>query len=279
MKFRFNKFVIFSSLVLFLAAGTCYSQKTALGLFEGHGDIGSAGKTGLVEYDASQKSYQITGGGENMWFNNDALHFVWKKVSGDVSLAADIRWIGTGGNAHRKACVIIRQSLGSDSAYADAALHGDGLTSIQCREVKGGTTTEVQSNVTAPSRVRIEKQGDYVFIAIAREGEKLRNSGGSFKLKLAEPFYIGLGVCAHDNKVTEKAVFSKVELMAGRAKEAGEAVLESTLEKIPLAGDRRVVYHTRGHIEAPNWSLDGKELLFNNNGRIYRLPVAGGSLN
>ncbi len=276
MKFRFNKLVIFSSLVLFFAAGTCYSQKTALGLFEGHGDIGSVSKTGSVEYDASQKSYRITGGGENMWFDNDALHFVWKKVSGDVSLAADIRWIGTGGNAHRKACVIIRQSLDSDSAYADAALHGDGLTSIQCRDTKGGITTEVQSNVAAPRRVRIEKQGDYVFISVAREGETLRHSGGSFKLQLTEPFFIGLGVCAHDNKVSEKAVFSDVELVARKTKSAGEFVLESTLEKVPISGDRRVIYHTRGHIEAPNWSLDGNELLFNSNGRIYRMPVAGG---
>jgi Tol biopolymer transport system component len=37
-----------------------------------------------------------------------------------------------------------------------------------------------------------------------------------------------------------------------------------------------VVYHTRGHIEAPNWSRDGKYFLFNRGGRIYTLPAAGG---
>jgi Tol biopolymer transport system component len=36
------------------------------------------------------------------------------------------------------------------------------------------------------------------------------------------------------------------------------------------------VYYKMDHIEAPNWSRDGKYLLFNSNGRIYRLPVTGG---
>ena len=97
-------------------AGSAFSQESAIGLFEKQGDIGGVGKPGSVEYDAAKKNYLITGGGENMWFANDAFHFVWKRVSGDVSLSADVRWIGAGGNAHRKACLIIRQSLDPDSA-------------------------------------------------------------------------------------------------------------------------------------------------------------------
>ena len=94
-----------------------------------------------------------------MWFTNDAFHFVWKKISGDGMLDADVGFPVPGGNAHRKACLIFRQSLEADSAYADAALHGDGLTSLQYREVKGGRTYEVQSNVSSPSRLRLEKRG------------------------------------------------------------------------------------------------------------------------
>jgi len=55
------------------------------------------------------------------------------------------------------------------------------------------------------------------------------------------------------------------------------AVLESTFETVAIASkDRRVVYHKRGHFEAPNWSRDGKFFLFNSQGRIYRLPREGG---
>src|SRR5437868_9088689 len=165
-----------------------------------------------------------------MWFTDDAFYLVWKIVSGDVTLAADIAFVGTGGNAHRKACLIIRQSLDPDSAYADAALHGDGLTSLQYREMKGGPTREIQSNVKGPRRIKIEKQGDYVFMSIAREGETLQSAGGSFRIKLSEPFYIGLGVCAHDNNASEKAVFSNVEITT-----RPQPILESTLETIAIA--------------------------------------------
>ena len=268
---------VLPGLVGLLQGRAAFSQDSALGLFEKHGDIGSVGRPGSVEYDAAEKSYTVTGGGENMWSTIDAFQFVWKQVSGDVSLAADIRWTGTGGNAHRKACLIVRQSLDPNSPYADAVVHGDGLTSLQYREVRGGITREIQSNVSAPRRLRIEKEGDYVAMSIARENEDFHAAGGTFRIRFSEPFYIGLAVCAHDNKVSEKAVFSNVEITSRKPDTGGRAVLESTLETVPVAsGDRRVVYHTRGQIEAPNWSHDGKYLVFNRGGRMYRLPVDGG---
>jgi len=277
MKRLFPIYLALLALVTLLPTGSTPSQDSALGLFEKHGDIGSVSKPGAVDYDRAQRTYLITGGGENMWSTTDAFHFVWKRMSGDVSLAADIRFPRTGGNAHRKAVLLIRQSLEADSAYADAALHGDGLTSLQYREIRGGPTREVQSNVSAPRRIRIEREGDYVSMSVAREGEALQAAGGSFKVKLSNPFFVGLAVCAHDNKALEKAVFSNVEITSGQPKTSGNPVLESTLETIAIGSkDRRVVHHARAHFEAPNWSRDGKTLLFNQGGRMYEVPVRGG---
>lgn len=260
-----------------LMANMALADGTSLGLFEAHGDVGIVSKPGSVEYDGTTKSYTVGGSGENMWFATDAFHFVWKRAKGDVSLAADVRFLGTGGNAHRKAALLIRQGLEADAPYVDAVVHGDGLTSIQYREVKGGLTREVRANLKAPRRIRIEKEGAYVFLSVAAEGQPLRSAGGSFRIQLVEPFLIGLGVCAHDNAAFEKAVFSNVEVTEGLPPVTGERVLESTLETIAIASrDRSAVYTTPDHIEAPNWSRDGKTLLFNGGGLIYSLPVAGG---
>ena len=217
----------------------------------------------------------MKGGGSNMWFSSDAFQFVWKKVSGDVSLVADIVFRGGGGDPHRKACLIVRQSLGPDSAYADAALHGDGLTSLQYREAKGAPTREIQSNVKAPRRLRLEKRGKYVSMSVAGEGETLRPAGGSFRLVLEDPFFVGLAVCAHNDSNLETAVFSNVELSSG-ANQANRFPLISTLETVAISSkDRRVVWWTTNLIEAPNWSRDGN-LIFNSKGRIWRIPVTGG---
>ena len=112
---------------------------------------------GAATYDDAAKTYTVTGGGENMWFAKDAFHFAWMRATGDVSLTADIAFTGAGKDPHRKACLMIRQSLDADSAYVDAALHGDGLTSLQFRQEKGAATHEVQANICRADTVAHRK--------------------------------------------------------------------------------------------------------------------------
>ncbi len=249
-----------------------------LGLFEQQADIGATAKPGSAAFDPANGSYRIQGSGENMWFTNDAFHFVWKRVSGDFALQARVEWPQAGGNAHRKACLIVRQGLEPDAAYVDVALHGDGLTSVQFRESPGAMTHEIQANVPRPLRVGLEGQGDTFFLTLPSCAEDPAPIAGAFiRMKLSDPVFVGLGVCAHDNKVLETARFSEVTLRSGVPPAAQRPVLHCALEIVPIGSkDRRVVYSTTDHIEAPNWSRDGKSLLFNSNGGIYRLPVAGG---
>jgi TolB protein len=170
---------------------------------------------------------------------------------------------------------MVRQSLAPDSAYADAAFHGDGLTSLQYREASAAPTREIQSNVKSPRRLRLEKRGKYVSMSMARDGELPHPAGGSFRLVLEDPFYVGLAVCAHDDKALETAVFSKVELSEGAPLSAPPSLI-STLETVAISSkDRRVVWWTTNLIEAPNWSREGN-LVFNSTGRLWRMPVAGG---
>ncbi len=276
MNSQFLRGVLLTS-TFFILCEPGLSQDADLGLFEASTDVGDVGHPGGAEYDADDETYVVTGGGENMWFDSDAFHFLYKEASGDVALASDVVITGTGGNPHRKAGLILRQSLEPDAPYVDVVVHGDGLTSMQYREVKGGPTREIQSNVTAPRRIRIDREGEYVFMSVARAGEELRGAGGSTRIVLEDPYFVGLAVCAHDNDAREKALFSKVEFIGRTDDAAAEPVLESTLETVSIESmNRRVVFHTRGHIEAPNWSPDGSYLLYNSGGLIYKLPIEGG---
>ena len=246
-----------------------------VGIFEGHGDVGTVLHAGSVDYDAAKRTYTIIGSGENMWSVADAFQFVWKKMSGDVTLTADASFLNKTGNEHKKAVLMLRQSLDADSVYADVALHASGLTSLQFREEKGAETREIQSNLSAPARVRIAKRGDYVYMALSGAAGEPQIAGGWLRIRLQRTFYVGLGVCSHNKDVSEAAIFSNVELMQpGPA--TGQAVLYSTLETIAIdSADRRVAYLARGRFEAPNWTRDGSALLFNRNGHIERLPVDG----
>src|SRR5713226_7541462 len=249
-----------------------------VGIFESHGDVGTVLHPGSVEYDAAKRSYTIAGSGENMWFGNDAFQFVWKKVSGDVTLTADISFLGRGVNEHRKAVIMMRQSLDADSPYADVALHGSGLTSLQYREEKGAATHEIQANISAPARLRIEKRSAYFSLWLAEEKGEFHLASGSTRIVLKEPFYVGIGVCSHDKEVVERAVFSNVELKTAAPTAVAASTLYSTLEIITVAStDRHAIYVAPERFEAPNWMPDGKTLLFNRNGRVEKIPATGGT--
>jgi TolB protein len=249
------------------------AQSGSVGAFEGHGDIGTVLHPGSVEYNAENKSYTISGSGENMWFAADAFQFVWKKMSGDVSLTADISFLTKTGNEHKKAALMFRQSLDADSVYVDVALHASGLTSLQFRDEKGAITREIQSSQSAPKRLRIVKRGDYVYMALGDTDADLKPAGGWLRIPLNGEFYVGLGVCSHDIDVVEQAVFSNVAITQPAAA-SGQPVLYSTLETVTVdSADRRVAYLAEGRFEAPNWTRDGSAFLFNRDGRIERLAV------
>ena len=65
---------------------------TPIGIFEGQSDIGSAVVPGSASYDAGTKRYTINSAGYNVWYTRDEFRYLWKKMSGDVSLAADISY-------------------------------------------------------------------------------------------------------------------------------------------------------------------------------------------
>ncbi|MFP5230164.1 MAG: TolB family protein [Acidobacteriota bacterium] len=254
-----------------------------LGLFEGQTDVGSVTPPGSASYDSASQNYTLTAAGANLWGTADAFHFLWKKVSGDVTLTADLSFPETAGehSPHRKAILIVRQSLDASSPYADAALHGAGLTALQFRRETGAITEDIELTTTsAPRRLRIEKRGDTFTMYVASEpGGPLHPVGASVQLPLQGPFYVGLGVCSHDPGRTEKAVFSHVTLEKTAPLPATLA-LYSTLNTIGDDKDFRrdeVVWSSQAHFEAPVWTRDGKTLVFDQDGKIMTVPATGGT--
>ena len=262
----------------FVVAMACAAAPAGPGLgeFEAHGDVGEVRQPGTVGFDPQSGEYRITGGGENMWGTRDAFHYAWRRLSGDLALTARVSFPEPQGQPHRKAGWIVRQGLEADAPYADAVVHADGLISLQYRLARGGPTLEVKSPVKAPATVRLERTGDLFSLSASRDGQRFQPAG-AVSVPLADPVYVGLGVTAHDAAAMATAVVSRVSLASAGVVAASERVLESSLEVVSIdTGEREVVYQTRDHIEAPNWSRDGRFFLFNHDGRLYSLPREGG---
>lgn len=222
------------------AASAVAPSQGNIGLFAGHTDIGAVGRPGTVEYDPVWRTYTVTGSGVDMWDRSDMMSFVWKRASGDLSIAADILLVGTSEQPHRKACLVIRQNLDPDSPYVDVAVHGFGLAALQYRGTTGGVTHEIQSDVATPRRVRLDKIGDTVYLSIAPEGAGMpKPSGASIRVVIKDPFYIGLAACSHDNAGLETVLFRNVEVGAASPDTAVRQP-NVRIETLPN-GDRRVV--------------------------------------
>jgi TolB protein len=270
-----------------LSAHSLLSQTSLgrLGIFEGQTDVGNVTPAGSLRYDRAKDSYTITSSGANIWSTADGFHFVWKKISGDASLTADIEFPPPTGDPspNRKAVLMFRQSLDAGGVYADAAQHGSGLTAVQYRLAAEATTQDIELQIPSSGTMRLEKRGDTFTLFVAKRGEGLHQMGASIKVHLDGSFYVGLGVCAHNPKVVETAVFSHVELKPLEAVAAATVTplaLYSTLQTIATDENARratVIYTAKGHFEAPNWTRDGKRLLFDQDGKIMQVAITGGT--
>lgn len=211
-----NKRYLLSS-ILIAAAGFAFSQTGKLGIFTTEGSVGQTPEGCRAHYDPASGEYRITGGGANMWGATDAFYFVWKQATGDMSLSADIRWVGSSAVGHRKAVLMIRQSLDPGSAYADAVSHGDGLTSLQFRGAPNEQTYQVMTQVDGPSRLRLVRKGSRYTMFAGKPNEELKPVGPVEFVSLKDPVYVGLGVCSHVATTVETAIFSNVKLEMDRA--------------------------------------------------------------
>ena len=195
-----------------LLIGACTSvQQSRNGLFERSGDIGNPKLKGSFNYNPSSDVYTLTGAGTNMWYENDEFFMAWKEMDGDFSVSAKVAFEGKGVNAHRKMGVIVRESLTGDSKYADIAVHGDGLTSLQYRDTTGGVTKEVIAEGQGFDHLTLERMGNRIIMKVSNDGFS-DIPAGEIELDLPETCYVGIFVCSHEADVLETAYFSDVKL-------------------------------------------------------------------
>jgi TolB protein len=245
------------------------------GAFETVCDVGTIRIPGGTVYDSEHQTYTISGSGNNIWSTEDEFQFAARKASGDFILTVQGEFVGEGKNLHRKWGIMFRQSLETDAVYADAAIHGDGLTSLQYRPVKGAETDQVVAVLTEPDFIQLERAGNEVIMRAAKNGDPLVETG-RIQIDLSSEVYAGLFVCSHEIDVAETAIFSnfRFDVPAAPGVSGDSVPSPSRLELLEVeTGMRKVIFSSSDHFEAPNWSRDGTYLLYNQDGQIYKFPL------
>lgn len=262
--------------ILSLSVSTALAQ--TVGIFENHSDVGTGVKPGSATFIPSTGQYVITGAGYNVWGDHDEFQYVWKKIKGDFILYTRAEFLGTWVNYHRKVGWMVRKSLDGNSAHVNAVEHGDGLTSLQFRRSAGAQTEEHKLKMTKANILQLERKGNQYIMRAAIYGETFQADTLS-DLDLGDEVYVGLFVGSHNSDVLETGVFSNTSISVpfkGEADQRTQMTLGSNLEILELAsGQRETIYKVPYSIQAPNWTPDGKSLVFNDaKGLIYQFDLA-----
>ena len=276
-------FVAVATLLLLCASGALgTAAEGPVGLFDAHGDVGSPRIGGSAVYNAFSQDYALSAAGTNLWGTRDEFHYAWTRLTGDFILQASVDLVGKGVDPHRKLGWLVRQSLDADSPYADGAVHGDGLTSLQFRRTKGGETAELRAPLTGADVIQLERKGSRYTLSVARHGETFVQ-GEPLDLDLGDEVYAGLFLCSHNPEVVERAIFRNVRVV--RPVRPGftpyRDYIGSLLEVLDVeTGRRQVIHQSAQPFEAPNWTPDGQALIVNTSGstdsrgRLARFDLA-----
>lgn len=275
--------VFLFSMMMYLSV---FSQGASTGSFSNSADVGNPLVKGVSSYNAGAQEYIIKGGGYNIWFNRDEFHYLYNSIKGDFILTANFEFIGAGTDAHRKIGWMVRESLDEQAAHASATLHGDGLTVLQWRSLRGAYMRDPEDQVFSPKShytiLQLERQGKTLIMRAAHPGEPLQLIGQRTMDVFGEEVLAGVFICSHNPDVKEEARLWNVRIDKPVPEDYNpyqSGFIGCRMETMNVFdGKRKVIYESNGRFEAPNWMPDGNRLLFNMDGLIYTIPVGGGEL-
>ena len=271
-------------LLLITATSIAMSQTNNVGIFKNHADIGNPAIKGEVQYDAGTQAYTIKGGGYNVWFNRDEFQYAYNKLKGDFILTANVKLLDEGKNPHRKIGWMVRAGVEENAAHMSAVLHGDGLTALQWRRLRGAYMRDPEDEIFAIKKnaeiIQLERIGKMFIMRIANAGEPLQEIGRTDMIDMPDEVLGGLFVCSHNAEVQEAGMAWNVRIektVQDTYNGYKDGILGSRLEIMNVFdGKRTIIHQDSGRFEAPNWMADGKKLLFNQGGSIYTIPIEGG---
>jgi TolB protein len=262
--------------LLFIFSQKSFSQDNKVGIFDGHSDVGTDVKPGSAVHIPETGQYVITGAGYNIWADHDEFQFVWKKMKGDFIVHARAEFVGEKGvEEHRKVGWMVRKDLDGKSPHVNAVVHGDGLTSLQFRRTSGAQTEEIRSKLTHANIIELERRGNVYTMRVAKYGEPFMTEHVD-SIQLGDEVYVGLFVGSHNKDVLETGVFSNVRISvpAWEGLVPYRDYLGSRIEILEVAsGERQIVHTSPKSLQAPNWTPDGKTLIYNSEGLMYRFDL------
>jgi len=199
-------------LLLCPLTASAFAQTGSPGIFTNSGDVGSPAIKGATEFSNGQ--YRISGSGANIWAKQDQFQYVWREMTANFTVTATIRFLGQG-NEHRKAGIMVRQSLDADATYADVVIHGNGMPALQWRSKQSKDTNTFDLPFDGPGtfKVKLVRSGVRIYMYVAKDGSEPKEIAHT-EVSFHNPVLVWLAVCSHQPDASDTVVFSDVVVEA-----------------------------------------------------------------
>jgi beta-glucanase (GH16 family) len=180
------------------------------------GDIGSPGSPGFAGFDPSSASWNVSGGGADIWNGADQFNFVHQSLSGDGSVIARVASLANT-SAWAKAGVMLRNDETAGSAFADVVITPGNGVSFQWRSAAGAAPASTTvGGISAPIWVKLTRFGGSFSGYYSTDGIHWAQIGASQTVAMNTGTLAGLAVTAHDNAVLNEATFGNVEVLSAQ---------------------------------------------------------------
>ncbi|NOY95291.1 MAG: hypothetical protein GXO81_02725 [Chlorobi bacterium] len=271
-------------LIFLLIINSTIAQTGLIGDFWFNKDIGNPKIASSAQYDKTNQFYTLKRDGYTIGVERDGFNYLYNEIEGDFILTANFKFIGGGSARHLKTGWMARESEEEGAPHISAVLHSDGLTALQWRESKGALIKGIEDKIFAPKPnyqiLQLERKGEEIIMRGAHVGEPLQVIGIKEMGDLPGKVLAGLFIYSNGkNAVEEVRVWNvRIDKPVGNDYNPGkDGWLGCRLETMNVFnGKREVIFKKPSKFEAPNWMPDGKKLLFNMDGALYKIPIKGG---
>lgn len=225
--------------------------------------IGHADEKGMFEYDSEEQIYSIKSGEEG------SPHFLARKANGNFILRARIL-----SNKDNEGILGWRISNSPDagSAYVKSVTENGGeLTSLQYSPGGDGELQKVNMDLTHTDIIQLERRGKDYILSAARFGQPFQEVQLS-DIDLNDEVYIGLYIAQDNENGYSEAKFMNVRITVPVDDDYTpyQDYIGSRLETVNVETGQRKILHTENRsLQAPNWTIDGKTLIYNADGLLY----------
>lgn len=228
---------------------------------------------GNLSFDPTWRCFVLSDKATLLKRETFTAHYGAVPVSGPWILQADLGF--TAPDPEAAAGIHFQRSHDPESVFVTARFSGEGSASIAFRSEDNGPVQQIHCGGKHFESLQMELKDDRIILQGAHPGEEWQVLG-SIRMQIPASGHVGLFVQHPDPANFLCAGFRNVRLTlpAPAGFRPYKDYIGSRLEILHLQGfTRETVFETPDGIEAPNWTPDGRSLIYNSKGLLFRFDL------